>query len=481
MAAGRDKRERDLPEGVYRHRNRYRVIVYVGIDPITGRQRRKTGTADTPREAVKLRARLLTEIGQGKHKGGKLTVADLLERYIRHLEATEASPSSIDKARQMVATTINPRIGCLEAVKLDEDVLNVFYDDLKARGWKCQRCWARLRRGLPALRDGEPYMTARPGPRRRCGAPRRNGQPCKKWTRYQSGRCERHGGEATNLEPDRVHQGDCRRGQPLKASSVRRVHSIISAALAGAPRKLLDHNPAREASPPKLRRAEIRPPTHGDVARLLVAAAEVDFEWLVWLRLDVVTGARRGEVCAVRINKLDWSTGELRMDRNIIHAKGSDGHDQLQDVPTKADTVKRPVLDQETLRLVRELIRRKKEDALRCGVRLRRDAYLFSADPEGRHPQRPQRMTKRFMALRNRLDLPGVRLHDVRHWAATSMLTAGIPPQIAAGRLGNDPRTLLRVYSHFLPGSDRAAGELLAGLVDGPWLPDVDEGEQAGG
>jgi integrase len=219
------------------------------------------------------------------------------------------------------------------------------------------------------------------------------------------------------------------------------------------------------------------------VARLLVAGAEVDFEWLVWLRLDVVTGARRGEVCAVRINKLDWSTGELRMDRGIIHAKGPDGHDQLQDVPTKADTVKRPVLDQETLRLVRELIRRKKEDVLRCGVRLRRDAYLFSADPEGRHPQRerPQRMTKRFMALRDRLDLPGVRLHDVRHWAATSMLAAGVPVQTAAGRLGNDPRTLLRVYSHFLPGSDRTAGELLAGLVDGPWLPDVDESEQAEG
>jgi hypothetical protein len=134
MAAGRDKRERDLPVGVYRHRSRYRVIVDVGIDPITGRQRRKTGTADTPREAVKLRARLLTEIGQGKHKSGKLTIADLLERYIRHLEATEASPSSIDKARQIVATTINPRIGRLEAVKLDEDVLNAFYDDLKARG-----------------------------------------------------------------------------------------------------------------------------------------------------------------------------------------------------------------------------------------------------------------------------------------------------------------------------------------------------------
>jgi hypothetical protein len=38
----------------------------------------------------------------------------------------------------------------------------------------------------------------------------------------------------------------------------------------------------------------------------------------------------------------------------------------------------------------------------------------------------------------------------------------------------------LRVYSHFLPGSDRAAGELLAGLVDGPWLPEDAEEETEG-
>jgi integrase len=86
-------------------------------------------------------------------------------------------------------------------------------------------------------------------------------------------------------------------------------------------------------------------------------------------------------------------------------------------------------------------------------------------------------MTKRFERARAKLGLKGVRLHDLRHWAATSMLSAGVPVQTAAGRLGNDPRTMLRVYSHFLPGADRDAGELLAGLVDGPWLPDVDEAD----
>src|SRR6266700_254205 len=163
------RRGEDLPPGVFRRGDRYRVIVYAGIDPVTGKQRRVTSTADTPREAVKLRARLRVEVG-----------------------------------------------------KLDEDALNDFYDDLKARGKKCQRCWARMRAGLPALRDGEPYTTSRPGLRRRCGAPRANGQPCQKWTRYQSGRCERHGGLPADPKPDRVHKGDCVAGLPMQASSARR-------------------------------------------------------------------------------------------------------------------------------------------------------------------------------------------------------------------------------------------------------------------
>jgi integrase len=71
----------------------------------------------------------------------------------------------------------------------------------------------------------------------------------------------------------------------------------------------------RDANVPKVPKSEIRPPAHDDVVRLLAGAAGLDFEWLIWLRLDAMTGARRGEVCAVRINKLDFASGELRMDR----------------------------------------------------------------------------------------------------------------------------------------------------------------------
>src|SRR6266540_2185157 len=191
-------------------------------------------------------------------------------------------------ARIAMATTINPRLGRVEVAKLRASTLDGFYADLRAHGGRCQVCWARLRRGLPALRDGERYDAFR--------------------------------------RPGAVHAGDCVAGRPLSPATIRRTHGVLSAALALARRwELVDRNPARDASPPKVRRPEVRPPAPGQVARLLAAALEADFEWAVWLRLDAVTGARRGEVCAIRRHKLDLASGELRMDRAIIHAKGADG------------------------------------------------------------------------------------------------------------------------------------------------------------
>ena len=52
----------------------------------------------------------------------------------------------------------------------------------------------------------------------------------------------------------------------------------------------------------------------------------------------------------------------------------------------------------------------------------------------------------------------GVRLHDLRHYVATRLLTNGIDVRTVAGRLGHrNPSTTLNVYAHFVPGSDREA------------------------
>jgi integrase len=62
--------------------------------------------------------------------------------------------------------------------------------------------------------------------------------------------------------------------------------------------------------------------------------------------------------------------------------------------------------------------------------------------------------------------LPRVRLHDLRHLHATTLLLAGVPVHVVAARLGHaDPAVTLRVYAHVLREQAASVGDIFAQAV----------------
>jgi integrase len=56
--------------------------------------------------------------------------------------------------------------------------------------------------------------------------------------------------------------------------------------------------------------------------------------------------------------------------------------------------------------------------------------------------------------------LPSIRFHDLRHFAATLMLSEGVHPKIASARLGHSTITItLDLYSHAAAGLDVDAAD----------------------
>ncbi len=99
------------------------------------------------------------------------------------------------------------------------------------------------------------------------------------------------------------------RDRPLKPTSIRRHHAVLSAALSQAVRwGWLDRNPAERAEPPPLGRTELRVPTPDEVRALLARGAERNERWGMLLSLAVLTGARRGELCAMRWTDVEGDT-----------------------------------------------------------------------------------------------------------------------------------------------------------------------------
>jgi integrase len=108
-------------------------------------------------------------------------------------------------------------------------------------------------------------------------------------------------------------------------------------------------------------------------------------------------------------------------------------------------------------------LRNAEERAALVGESVRGDSYMFSHEPDGHKPWTPGNVTHKFAEIKHELGYHNMRLHDLRHFAATEMMAGGLPVRTVSGRLGHaNPATTLSVYSHFVKASDQDA----AGFMD---------------
>jgi integrase len=81
-------------------------------------------------------------------------------------------------------------------------------------------------------------------------------------------------------------------------------------------------NPAANASPRRARKQQLNLPDPAEVGRLIEAASKVNSSLPTYFRLAAATGARRGEMCALRWKHVDFERRRLTIARGIVEAGG---------------------------------------------------------------------------------------------------------------------------------------------------------------
>ncbi len=375
----------------------WRIQVYAGTDPITGRKKRVARTVHAPNNragrklADEALATLLLEVAaRGTAIADDITVAELLQRWIASRTADWA-PSTVRGHRQIVDTWITPRIGHRRLRKLRAVDIDAMYADLRA-----------------------------------------------------------HGG---------------RNRTPLSAGTVRRIHTVLHSACNQAVRwGLITTNPATIANKPTVEPHNISPPNPTDVAR---AITEADPDFALWVRVSATTGARRGQIAALRWDDLDLDAGTITFARAI-----SIGTGELVEKGTKTGRIYTVSVDPGTI----ALLATRRADWYRqvlAEPSLPKNGFVF-ARPDGRC-WHPTSASHAWRTLRDTVGLPNVRLHDLRHHVATEMLAAGADVRTVAHHLGHaNPSTTLNVYAAFVPALDRAASDGLGARLDQA-MPTVSE------
>jgi integrase len=266
-------------------------------------------------------------------------------------------------------------------------------------------------------------------------------------------------------------------GRPLSARTVRKVATMIGAALGAALNDevpLLARNPAVKAKPPTAREAaasapEMHPWTAEQLRHFLDWAKDKSRYYALWLVL-AHTGMRRGEVLALRWRDIDLDAGTVSVRRSVsvVRVKGKKG--VLREGPTK--TCKARVVDLDALAVA--VLRAHKRERGMMALQLAQDAAVVFGDHEGRFRQ-PERVSHLFryqqgMCARalGEAAPPTIRLHDLRHTHATILLRDRENVKVVSERLGHASVTItLATYSHVMPGDQRQAAARFAELIAG--------------
>ncbi len=247
-----------------------------------------------------------------------------------------------------------------------------------------------------------------------------------------------------------------------KATTVRRVHALLSAALRYAENgDMVDRNVARRAQPPTVRPAGVEAPSPVEVQAILTEADRLEPALAVLLLLAALTGARRGELCALRWTDIDVAGGTVTIARSVY-----DTPDGWAEKPTKTHQARTIGLDALGLEALRRHRAAASELARGLGLTMEADGFVFSRSPMGSEPFLPSVVTKFTKRVAKAAGVD-THLHALRHFSATQGIAAGYDPVTVSARLGHaDPSITLRVYSHALEQRDQelaaAVGRTLA-------------------
>jgi integrase len=186
----------------------------------------------------------------------------------------------------------------------------------------------------------------------------------------------------------------------------------------------------------------------------------VDDRLYALYHLIAMRGLRRGEGCGVHWTDLDADAKTLTVMWQIIQL----GTEIKMDTP-KSDAGARVIaLDSETIVALRQHRSRQREEQQRWGSAWQDTGLVFTAVDGG--PLWPNHVSNHFHNLIERAGLPPIRLHDLRHGAATIALAAGVDMKVVQEMLGHAVYSFTAdTYTSVLPQLAHEAAESAARLV----------------
>lgn len=265
-------------------------------------------------------------------------------------------------------------------------------------------------------------------------------------------------------------------------ATVIHIRATLTAALGDAvARGRIARNVASLAAAPRDTAGEVQPLNLAEVQMVLTAAGKTR-NGVRWV-MAIETGLRQGEMLGLQWSDLDQSAGVLSVRRALARRGWEHGCGQTKQCaaspakcpqrlgggllagPLKTAAGRRTLAISEPL--VDLLIAHRRAQAaerLRAGEDWNDGGWIFSTQTGNPiDPRNDLRIWLRMLRAA-KITRP-VRIHDLRHTAATLQLAAGTDSRVLLGLFGWTSTSLVNRYAHVVEETKRAAASRMAGVL----------------
>jgi len=254
----------------------------------------------------------------------------------------------------------------------------------------------------------------------------------------------------------------------LSPTTVSAIHEMLHKALDDAIKMgLIARNVCDIVSPPRKQHKEISPLMPDQAKKLLEAAKGHPQEALFVMALT--TGMRRGELLGLKWQDISFEKGTLQVRRMLSRLPtqmGKDKGDLYVEADPKTKSSRRNiVLTGFALEALKQ--HRKRQDEMKhlAGDFWEEHDYVF-CKTQGQHLN-PGGVLVLLKHLLEKAGLPDSRFHDLRHSAATLLLSMGVHPKVVQEILGHSEISMtMDIYSHVLPTMQRDAMDRLSQVFE---------------
>lgn len=394
-------------------RGKWRVELYLGVDPITGKYRRVTKrVAGTKADAKAVLAELRRQKDDGiQLDKGKITVSELCDLWLEAKEASgTCSKAQIGNYRSLL------RYACAH-------IGNVKVCDVDAR--IVETTYARVRKEHDLA-----------------------GATIKRL------HCLLKSAFEKAIDYDLIAKNPCRRVTPPKSDPVER-RSLTRGEVATLTMALAEEHAKLSK---QMQEVQKRQTERGNYAVQHVDGL-FSLSCIMAVRVILATGLRRGEAFALTWDDVDLSRQAVAV-RHSLTALG-----EIKQPKSRAG-LRTIAIDHETARQLAEWKEEQAGYLRRLGIIQGLQTPISCSQLGGFVDL--HNASRFWREFRKGCGLEGVGLHSLRHTQATQLLANGVDLKMVQTRLGHSSASLtLGIYAHAVPENDGKAAQIMGQLMNG--------------